>query len=165
MGNIVIGLSSFILGCIRSQGLLDRVFFFTGILARPYQNSGTLKKKIISQSVILFHRNFSAIIPKFRHFENFIIYYILFQFGWPHVIASREANDGVVPLTCLTCNLKFHRLCIFELIHTYMHLNFFLSRRNGRCNLLFQYFLSSQNKNIYLHSVYTQASGLIRTLL
>ena len=48
---------------------------------------------------IFFHQNFRASIPKFRHFE---ISHTRLHIFLHRVIASQEANDGVVPLTCFS---------------------------------------------------------------
>jgi hypothetical protein len=77
-------------------------FYFTGILTRWDQNSGFLIFFFFSHPrgcFFLFHRNFNAMGPKF-----ILGYRLSLQLGlgWLFVIASREANDGVVPLTCCT---------------------------------------------------------------
>ena len=64
---------------------------------------------------IFFHQNFSG-IPKCASFSKCVSFETLsllklLGLGWPRVIASREANDGIVPLTCLTIVL-FSRIYI-----------------------------------------------------
>ena len=53
--------------------------FFTRILPRWDQNSGLLKKKIEIffhiRSVILFHRNFTATVPKFRTYRSVFLFH------------------------------------------------------------------------------------------
>ena len=68
-------------------------FFFTGILARWDQNSGIFLKFFLQPGVSFF---FTGILARW----GFLKKIPKFGLGWPHVIASREANDGVVPLTC-----------------------------------------------------------------
>ena len=57
-------------------------FYVEGLkFMQPYQNLGTLKFHILES--VSFSSEFYCVTIR------------------PHVIGSREANDGVVPLTCL----------------------------------------------------------------
>ena len=105
-----------------SAGLLlrQKVFFFSPqSVHRPYQNSGhtggsffftpiwakTVPKFRTCRRVSFFHQNFEKEIPyeKETPFENISNLALSLQLGLGQsfVIASREANDSVVPLTCL----------------------------------------------------------------
>ena len=74
--------TTLIFGCAAAKAYYyDRgcFFYITRILPRWDQNSGLLKKKIEIffhiRSVILFHRNFTATVPKFRTYRSVFLFH------------------------------------------------------------------------------------------